>query len=50
FHVDDRFLRGKGYRKLIVDNYLVFYLVYKKEKQVIIMWVLYGRREYQGLL
>ncbi len=49
-YVDDGFLRRKGYRKLIVDNYLVFYLVYEEEKQVVIMRVLYGRREYQDLL
>ncbi len=27
-YVNDGFLRGKGHRKLVVDNYLVFYLVY----------------------
>jgi toxin ParE1/3/4 len=48
--VEDGFLRSKGYRKLVVDNYLVFYLVHEEEKLVVIMRVLYGRREYQDLL
>ena len=26
-HVADEYLRNKGYRKLIVDNYIVFYLI-----------------------
>ena len=36
--------------KLIIDNYIAFYLVNQKEQQVIIMRVLYGRQEYQDLL
>lgn len=49
-YVADEFLRNKGYRKLIIDNYIAFYLVYEKEKQVIIMRVLYGRQKYEHLL
>ena len=49
-YVVDKFLRKKGYRKLIIDNYIAFYLVNKKEQQIIIMRVLYGRQEYQDLL
>src|SRR5690625_904351 len=48
--VSDDFLKNKGYRKLIVDNYIVFYVVDKKEKQVVIMRILYGRQQYQDLL
>ncbi len=46
----DESLKSKGYRKLIIDNYIVFYLVNETEKQVIIMRILYGAQNYQGLL
>ncbi len=49
-HVEDEFLRGKGYRKLIIDNYIAFYIVTEEEKQVVVMRVLYGRRKYQDIL
>lgn len=49
-YVSDEFLRNKGYRKLIIDNYIAFYLVNEEEKMVIVMRVLYGRQEYQDLL
>lgn len=46
----DESLKLKGYRKLIIDNYIVFYLVNETDKQVIIMRILYGAQNYQGLL
>lgn len=46
----DEFLKSKGYRKLIVDNYIVFYLVNELEKQVVIMRILYGAQNYRDLL
>lgn len=46
----DEFLKSKGYRKLIIDNYIVFYLVDEGNKQVIIMRVLYGKQKYEDLL
>jgi len=46
----DKLLKNKGYRKLIVDNYIVFYLLNEAEKQVIIMRVLYGASKYQDVL
>lgn len=48
--VADSHLAGKGYRKLVVGNYLVFHLVDLEQKQVAIMRVLYGAREYHNLL
>lgn len=48
--VADSYLASKGYRKLVVKNYLVFYLINSKQKQVVIMRVLYGAREYHDLL
>lgn len=49
-YVDDEFLKKKGYRKLIINNYIVFYLVDEDKEQVNIMRILYGRQEYQTLL
>ena len=49
-YVADEFLRNKGYRKLIIDNYIVFYLIDEENKQVIIMRVLYGKQKYENLL
>ncbi|MEW6662431.1 MAG: type II toxin-antitoxin system RelE/ParE family toxin [Bacillota bacterium] len=46
----DEPLKSRGYRKLIVDNYLAFYLVNEPEKQVVIMRILYGAQKYQDLL
>lgn len=46
----DDLLKSKGYRKLIVDNYIVFYLVNEIEKQVVIMRILYGAQNYQDIL
>lgn len=44
----DTNLRLKGYRIMIVDNYLVFYIV--KSNTVQIRRILYGRRNYEWLL
>lgn len=49
-YVADEYLKSKGYRKLIIDNYIVFYLVEEENKQVIIMRVLYGKQKYENLL
>src|SRR5665647_2873802 len=47
--VIDEPLKSRGYRKLIVDNYIVFYLVNEEEKQVVIMRILYGASNYAGM-
>lgn len=49
-YVGDEFLRSKGYRKLIIDNYIAFYLINEENKQVVIMRVLYGKQKYENLL
>ena len=46
----DETLNKKGYRKLVIDNYIVFYLVNDFEKQVIIMSILYRTQNYKNLL
>lgn len=44
----DPHLKLKGYRILIVDNYLVFFVI--KGDKVQIRRILYGRRNYEWLL
>ncbi|WNF37364.1 type II toxin-antitoxin system RelE/ParE family toxin [Bacillaceae bacterium IKA-2] len=48
--VTDEILKDKGYRKLIIENYIAFYLVREEEKQVVVMRVLYSRKKYQDLI
>lgn len=48
--VEEDILNSRGYRKLIVNNYIVFHLIDESEKQVIIMRVLYGAQQYENLL
>lgn len=49
-NASDAYLSSKGYRKLVIENYLVFYLVDEIHGNVIIMHVIYAAREYQDLL
>lgn len=44
----DIFLRSKGYRYLIVENYLVFFVI--REEIVQVRRIIYGSRNYQWLL
>ena len=44
----DTQLRLRGYRTLLVNNYIVFYVI--NEKTVEIRRILYARRQYDGLL
>jgi toxin ParE1/3/4 len=37
--VTDEMLKDRGYRKLIVENYIAFYLVREEEMQVVVMRV-----------
>jgi toxin ParE1/3/4 len=46
----DEHLKKRGYRKLIVENYIAFYLVNEKELRVIIMRILYGASNFQTIL
>ena len=46
----DEQLKLKNLRKLIVDNYLIFYIVNKKTETVFIVRVLYARRDWMNLL
>lgn len=46
--VQDVALKAKGYRYLIVENYLVFFVI--KSDTVQIRRIVYGRRNYEWLL
>ena len=46
----DEQLQQRNLRKIIVDNYLVFYTVNEVTKTVFIVRVLYGRRDWISLL
>lgn len=46
----DEYLNKKGYRKLIVDNFITLYKVDDEKKIVTVMRVIYGRRQYEKLL
>ncbi|MDR3288070.1 MAG: type II toxin-antitoxin system RelE/ParE family toxin [Peptococcaceae bacterium] len=45
--VDDELLQAKGYRKLVVKNYIALYMVSDAEKLVTIMRVVYGMSDYE---
>ena len=45
--VDDELLKAKGYRKLVVKNYIALYIVSDNEKLVTIMRVVYGASDYE---
>ncbi|MGG1657978.1 type II toxin-antitoxin system RelE/ParE family toxin [Brevibacillus sp. NRS-1366] len=48
--VSDEQLAYQGIRKLVVENYIVFYIVSENNKLVTIVRVLYGKREWNNLL
>jgi toxin ParE1/3/4 len=48
--VQDEPLKDRGYRKLVIDNYIVFHLINESDRQVVIMRVLYGASNYQNFL
>jgi len=42
--------RSRGLRKLIVDNYITFYLPIEKSKQILIVSIMYGGRNIEELI
>lgn len=42
--------RSRGLRKMIVDNYIVFYYPNEKSKEVVVFHVFYGGRNIEELL
>jgi plasmid stabilization system protein ParE len=47
---DDENLNSKGYHIFIIGSYLVFYVVFEKEKIVEIRRIIHGKRKYKFLL
>jgi len=48
--VADERLAHKGIRKIIVDNYTIFYIANEERKVVTIVRILYSRRNWESLL
>jgi len=48
--VRDPILARKGYHALLVDNYMIFFTIHESAKTVIVMRVVYARRDYKNLL
>ena len=46
----DEILRKKGYRKIVIDNYIAIYKVNKAKEKVIVLRIFYNRRQYQDLI
>jgi addiction module RelE/StbE family toxin len=49
-YCSDEYLRAKGYRKIVIKNYLVLYRINESEKIVYIVRIVYGSRDYANLL
>lgn len=48
--VFDDYLKNKGYRKLIIENYIGFYIVDEEKQQVIVMRLLYAKQKYEDII
>jgi plasmid stabilization system protein ParE len=48
--VSDERLASEGYRKLLVDNYFVFYLINSGDRTVEISRVLYALRDWKNII
>ena len=48
--VQDIGLQAKGYRKLVINNYIALYTVNDQKKEVHIIRIFYGKRDYQELI
>lgn len=48
--VNDEKLSKRGIRKLLIDNYIVFYVVSEQQRTVTIIRILYGRRDWLNLI
>lgn len=48
--VPDDYLRQLGIRSIPIDNYLAFYIARVEEETVIVVRILYARRDWQNIL
>lgn len=42
--------KSRGLRKLIIDNYIAFYIINENQKEVVVLHVFYGGRDIGKLL
>lgn len=47
--VPDEKIARMGFRMLPIDNYLLFYKIYEEDKEVTILRVIHGMRDYPNL-
>ena len=48
--ITDEKMSKRGIRKLLIDNYIVFYMVSEQQRTVTIIRILYGRRDWLNLI
>ena len=48
--VADERIAAQRIRKLIVENYMAFYVISEKDETVMVIRILYGRRDWEHLL
>jgi len=48
--VNDEVLSNRGIRRLLVDNYMIFYVVDDSKKKVTVIRTLYARRGWESLI
>jgi plasmid stabilization system protein ParE len=49
-HVSDNILAAKGIRLIVIDNYIVFFIIHEKDSTVGVLRILYNRRDWINLL
>jgi len=48
--VNDEVLSSRGIRRLLVDNYMIFYVVDDSKNKVTVIRTLYARRDWESLI
>ena len=42
--IDNEYLRREDIRRILIDNYIAYYILDEKEKTIIVLRVVYGKR------
>ncbi|MCP4162401.1 MAG: type II toxin-antitoxin system RelE/ParE family toxin [Deltaproteobacteria bacterium] len=48
--VKDEVLSSRGIRRLLIDNYMIFYVVDDSKNKVTVIRILYARRDWESLI
>jgi plasmid stabilization system protein ParE len=48
--VPDKYLRAKGMKYIMINNYMVFYIINEDEKAIDVIRFLYSRRDWKRIL